>query len=318
MLKNGSRRLVLLTLFLGCVQFAAAQTADDIIEKDLAALGGRTALSNLRSRSMKGTIRGSTPVGDLTGPVEILNEVPNKSRTFVQLDLSGLGLGKFVRDQRFDGTSGYVIDTMEGNRDITGEQLDAMKNAQFPSPLLNYKGMGTTVELAGKEKVGDRAVYCLNAATGDAYVLIFKPKAGPVIRYYIDAETYLPIRSVMKIMDPQLGTEVEQTTETSDFREVDSVKVPFRIKTTSSLQNVLVTITQVEQNKQIDQSLFSKPDANTGIDGSWLGTLDTGAKLRLELRLTITDGVLLKVLVRGSFSEGERCWLVDATGARCG
>ena len=33
MLKNGSRRLVLLTLFLGCVQFAAAQTADDIIEK---------------------------------------------------------------------------------------------------------------------------------------------------------------------------------------------------------------------------------------------------------------------------------------------
>jgi len=254
MLKNSSRRLVLLTLFLGCVQFAAAQTADDIIEKDLAALGGRTALSNLRSRSMKGTITGSTPLGDLTGPVEILNEVPNKSRTFVQLDLSDLGLGKFVRDQRFDGTSGYVIDTMEGNRDITGEQLDAMKNAQFPSPLLNYKGMGTTVELAGKEKVGDR----------DAYVLIGKPKAGPVIRYYIDAETYLPIRSVMKIRDPQLGTEVEQTTETSDFREVDSVKVPFRIKTTSGLQTVLVTITQVEQNKQIDQSLFSKPDANTG------------------------------------------------------
>ena len=253
MLKNGSRRLVLLTLFLGCVQFAAAQTADDIIEKDLAALGGRTALSNLRSRSMKGTITGST---GLTGPVEILNEVPNKSRTFVQLDLSGLGLGtnKFVLDKRFDGTSGYVIDTMQGNRDITGEQLDAMKNAQFPSPLLNYKGMGTTVELAGKEKVGDR----------DAYVLIGKPKAGPVIRYYIDAETYLPIRSVMKIMVPQLGTEVEQTQETSDFREVDGVKVPYRIKTTSSLQTVLVTITQVEQNKQIDQSLFSKPDANTG------------------------------------------------------
>jgi len=254
MLKNGSRRLVLLTLFLGCVQFAAAQTADDIIEKDLAALGGRTALSNLRSRSMKGTITWSN-LGDLTGTVEILNEVPNKSRTFVQLDLSGLGLGanSFVQDQRFDGTSGYVIDTIEGNRDITGEQLDAMKNAQFPSPLLNYKGMGTTVELAGKEKVGDR----------DAYVLIGKPKAGPVIRYYIDAETYLPIRSVMKIMDPQLGTEVEQTQETSDFREVDGVKVPYRIKTTSDLRTVLVTITQVEQNKQIDQSLFSKPDANT-------------------------------------------------------
>src|SRR5215831_17758562 len=242
MLKNSSRRLLLLAVFLGCVQLAAAQTADEIIEKHLAALGGRAALNNLKSRSVKGTITVSTPGGNLTGTIEALNEVPNKSRTFIQLDLTSLGLGKVVQDQRFDGTSGYVLDTMQGNRDITGDQLEVMKNAQFPNPLLNYKEMGATVELAGKEKVGDR----------DAYVLIGKPKTGPVIRYYIDAETYLPIRSVMKIM--VRGTEVEQTTETSDFREVDSVKVPFRIKTTSSLQTVLVTITQVEQNKQIDQS----------------------------------------------------------------
>src|SRR5262249_42786138 len=168
----------------------------------------------------------------------------------------GLGTNKFVQDKRFDGTSGYVIDTMEGNRDITGEELDAMKNAQFPSPLLNYKGMGTTVELAGKEKVGDR----------DAYVLIGKPKAGPVIRYYIDAETYLPIKTVMKVMVPQLGTEVEQTQETSDFKDIDGVKVPFRIKTSSSIQTILVTVTQVEHNKQIDPSLFSKPNAKAALD----------------------------------------------------
>ena len=182
MLKNGSRRLVLLTLFLGCVQLAAAQTADEIIGKHLAALGGRTALNNLKSRSLKGTISVSTPVGDITGPIEILNQVPNKSRTFIQLDLSGVGLGKVIQDQRFDGTSGYVVDTMQGNRDITGDQLEAMRNAQFPSPLLNYKEMGATVELAGKEKAGDR----------DAYVLVGKPKAGPAVRQYIDAETYLP------------------------------------------------------------------------------------------------------------------------------
>jgi hypothetical protein len=62
-----------------------------------------------------------------------------------------------------------------------------------------------------------------------------------------------------------LGTELEQTTEMSDFKDVDAVKVPFRIKATSSIQGtVLVTITQVEQNTEIDQSLFSKPDANAG------------------------------------------------------
>src|SRR5215831_12508906 len=210
MLKNSSRRLLLLAVFLGCVQLAAAQTADEIIEKHLAALGGRAALNNLKSRSVKGTITVSTPGGDLTGPIEALNEVPNKSRTFIQLDLTSLGLGKVVQDQRFDGTSGYVIDTLQGNRDITGDQLEVMKNAQFPNMLLNYKALGATVELAGKEKVGDR----------DAYVLIAKPKTGPSIRQYIDAESYLPIKTVMKVMVPQLGSEVEQTIEVSDFKEI--------------------------------------------------------------------------------------------------
>src|SRR5215471_210213 len=254
MLKNGSRRLLLLSLFLGCVRLAAAQTADEIIEKHLAAVGGRTALNNLKSRSMKGTITLSTPGGDIAGPIEALNEVPNKSRTFIQLDLSSLGLGKVVQDQRFDGTSGYVIDTMQGNRDITGDQLEAMKNAQFPNALLNYKETGATVELAGKEKAGDR----------DAYVLIGKPKTGPVVRQYIDGETYLPIKTVIKVMVPQLGTELEQTTEMSDFKDVDAIKVPFRITTTTSIQTVVVTVNQVEHNKQIDRSLFSKPDANPG------------------------------------------------------
>jgi hypothetical protein len=143
---------------------------------------------------------------------------------------------------------------MQGNRDITGDQLEAMKNAQFPNPLLNYKGMGATVELAGKEKVGDR----------EAYVLIGKPKTGPAVRYYIDAETYLPVKTVIKVMVPQLGTELEQTTETSDFKDVDAVKVPFRITTTTSIQTVVVTVNQVEHNKPIDRSLFSKPDANAG------------------------------------------------------
>jgi hypothetical protein len=254
MLKNGSRRLVLLLLFLGCVQLATAQTADEIIEKHLAALGGRAALNNIKSRLTKGTITVSTPVGELTGSVEVLNQVPNKTRTLIQLDLSSLGLGKVVQDQRFDGTTGYLIDTLQGNRDITGDQLELMKNAQFPNALMNYKEMGATVELGGKEKVGDR----------DAYVLIGKPKTGPVMRQYIDAETYLPIKGVFKVMVPQLGTEVEQSNEASDFRTVDGVKVPFQIRTVSSIQTVSVTVTQVEQNTAIDGSLFSKPDANAG------------------------------------------------------
>src|SRR6267154_739013 len=70
---------------------------------------------------------------------EIVGQAPNKSRTLIKLDLSAFGAGQMVFDQRFDGTSGYVLDSLQGNRDMTGDQLEAMRNSSFPSPYLNYK-----------------------------------------------------------------------------------------------------------------------------------------------------------------------------------
>ena len=243
-----SRSLIAAGLLVGCAQAVSAQTADEIVEKHLAAVGGRAALGKLTSRTMTGTVTLSTPAGDLSGPIQILAQTPNKSRTLITLDLSSFGAGQMTFDQRFDGTTGYVIDTLQGNRDITGSQLEAMKNGSFPSPLLNYKDGGTTVELSGKERVGER----------DAYLLIFTPKSGPVARQYIDAETFLAIKQVVKLDVPQIG-ELEQTTELLDHREVDGVKVPFRIKSSSSVQTSNVVVTKVEHNTTIDQTLFSKP-----------------------------------------------------------
>jgi outer membrane lipoprotein-sorting protein len=243
-----AQRLLVTIAAVACARTAVAQTADEIVEKYLTAVGGREALAKLTSRTMTGTITIATPQGDLSGPVEIYAQAPNKSRTLVKLDLSSFGAGQMTVDQRFDGTAGYVIDTLQGNRDITGGQLENMRNAVFPSPLLNYKERGATLELTGKEKVGDR----------DAYVLILKPKAGPAARTFIDAESYLPLRVVTKLDVPQFG-EVEQTAEFSDYRAVDGVKVPFAVRATSAVQNSTVAISKVEHNTKLDETMFSKP-----------------------------------------------------------
>jgi hypothetical protein len=244
-----ARSLVLVGLLVGCGRAVSAQTADDIIEKHLAALGGRAALEKITSRTMAGTVTVSTPGGDVSGPIELIAQAPNKSRTLITLDLSSFGAGRMVVDQRFNGTSGYVLDTLQGNRDISGGQLEAMRNNLFPSPYLNYKEAGTTVELSGKEKLGDR----------EAFLLILKPKSGPVARQYIDAESYLAVRSVMKVDVPQIGGELEQTTELLDYRDVEGVKVPFHIKNSSTVQTAEVVITKVEHNTTLDQMQFSKP-----------------------------------------------------------
>jgi outer membrane lipoprotein-sorting protein len=244
-----STRLIIAVLFLGWAQAAAAQTADEVIEKHLAAIGGRAALGKLTSRSMTGTFTVSTPVGELSGPIEIVNAAPNKARTVIKLDVSAVGgPGEMVIEQRFDGTVGYAMDSMQGNRDITGGQLDNMRNSTFPTPLLNYKASGATVELGGKEKVGTR----------DAFVLVFTPKTGPTNRLFFDAETFMAVRMMVKVEVPQMG-ELEQTSDFSDIRDVDGVKVPFSVKSSSSAQSFTIAITTVAHNTKVDEAQFSKP-----------------------------------------------------------
>jgi hypothetical protein len=101
---NSSRQLVVATVVLSIGHMAAAQqSATDVIDKSLAALGGRAAHAKLQSRSATGTIALSTPAGDIAGTLELLNTTPNKTRMLLKADLSALGAGELVIDQRFDG-----------------------------------------------------------------------------------------------------------------------------------------------------------------------------------------------------------------------
>jgi len=228
---------------------AYSQTVDEIIDKYLAATGGRAALAKLTSRVVTGTISVSTPAGELSGTIEVYNKGPVKQRTLVKIDAAALGIGQIVQDQRFNGTTGYTIDSINGNREMTGDQLETARANTFPSPLLNYKENGTKIELVGREKVGDK----------DAYVLRMSPKTGPAGRLFIDVDTYLITKTVATVDAPPVGT-IEQTLSLSDYRDVDGVKVPYKIRSSNQFQDVAITVTKVEQNSPIDDQIFSKPE----------------------------------------------------------
>ena len=230
---------------------ALAQTADEVIEKHLAAIGGRAALNKLTSRTASGAITLSTPAGDISGSIEVYAKAPNKARSVIKVDLSSFGAGELVVDQRFDGVTGYVLDTLNGNRDITGNQLDNMRNALFPTPLLTYKENGAKAELAGKDKLGDR----------DVYVLQLTPKTGSASKQFFDAETYMLLKTMSTVNVPQLGRDVEQVVEFSDYRASDGVKMAYTLKASNPVQTFTVTITTVEHNTDIDDTSFAKPRA---------------------------------------------------------
>lgn len=242
-----SHPVLLLGVFLFTTVAASAQTADEIVEKTVTALGGRAALAKIDSRLTTGTMSVSTPGGDVSGTIEILNARPNRLRRAITLDLSSLGAGTATIEQRFDGTHGYVMDSLRGDSELSGSQLENLKNGLFPTPFLDYKERGTKILLGGKEKLADK----------DVFALSITPASGPVTRLFVDAQTYLPARAVVTIEIPELG-EQEQTTDFADYREVDGIKVPFSIKGTSAVQTLAIVVTKVEHNVKVDPALFVK------------------------------------------------------------
>ncbi|HYN09007.1 MAG TPA: hypothetical protein VES67_16610 [Vicinamibacterales bacterium] len=222
------------------------QTPDDVVEKHLAAVGGRAALGKLTSRKATGTVTITTPNGALSGPIEIYSKAPNKTRAYMQLDLTALGVpDKMVVEQKFDGTAGWTLNSMQGNSEIVGNQLQNMRNNVFPSPLMGYKAAGTKIEILPKEQLAGKEVI----------VLLVTPKEGSVARVFFDAETYLIVRTVAKISSPELG-EFEQTGEPSDYRVVDGVKIPFALTNTSPVQTLTIRFEKIEHNVAIDDAMF--------------------------------------------------------------
>jgi len=242
------QRFAAVAIVLAWAHASSAQTADEVIEKSIAAMGGRAAMEKIKTRTSVGAIALSTPAGEVPGTIEIQAALPNKTRTLIKADLSAFGVGQLQVDQRFDGSTGYVLDSMQGDRPITGNQLDNMKANSFPHSFLNYKAMGATVTLTGREKIGTR----------DAFVLVFKPSVGSETKQFVDAENYLPVRTMITADVPQVGP-IEQTADASDFRDVDGVKIPFKVQVSSSVQSFTITFSKIEHNVTIDDKLFSKP-----------------------------------------------------------
>ena len=226
---------------------ARAQTADEVIERHIAALGGREALNKLTSRKSTGTVTLGTAAGNLTGPYEGFAKAPNKTRSVLKLDTTAIGgPGEMIIEQRFDGNAGYSLNSLQGDADITGNQLDNMRNGGFPSAILVYKQNGVKADLLPKEQVDGK----------DAIVMLLTPKTGSPTRIYFDATTYLVIKTVVKVTTA--AGELEQTNTVSDYRTVDGVKVPFLIANSNPQQTITIKLTKVEHNIPLDDAMFGK------------------------------------------------------------
>ena len=110
---------------------------------------------------------------------------------------------------------------------------------------LKLKSNYAKVTLAGMSKIGYR----------DVYVLDLHPATGAVERLYLDAQTYLPVRSntVMKI--GTISDAVEMYFD--NWKEVDGVKYPFFVSQKFPRLTLSYTVKEIQHNVPIDTRVFA-------------------------------------------------------------
>lgn len=226
----------------------AADTVQSVIDKHIAALGGRDALMKITNRKSTGTVAISTPNGEIGGPVELYSKAPTKSRAVLALDLSAMGAGSLTVEQIFDGVTGWSINPMSGDQEITGVQLENMKNGFFPSPFLEKNDAGTKMELLPRETVAGKSWIVMK---------ITRP-SGNATSIYFDPATYLIARATSMVENPMGGGMMQTSGESQDYRTVDGVKVPFVIINTNDVQTITMKLTKVEHNIAMDDAMFKK------------------------------------------------------------
>lgn len=220
---------------------ANAQTADEILNKHIQAIGGPEVLSKIKSA----VIEGDVEVGGNSIPTTttILYGKGAKSVTsFNGTDII----------QCFTDTSGWVLNPMTGQT-----QAEAMTPAQarlgrasleIGGPVYGYKDKGYTAEYLGTEKLGDVNTY---------KVKLTRPNEVEMTLYF-DSGTYYMVREDSRILDS--SQDMTNSSTFSDFRKTDAGYVmPFVTNTSAMGYDIAINISKVEFNKEIDPSFFEMP-----------------------------------------------------------
>jgi len=219
---------------------APTPSVDQILNRYIDAVGGRSAWLALTSRVTIGTIE--VPSANLSGTIELREKAPD--RILSEIRISGA-----LFQQAFDGTVGWTDDPQNGLREQSGPELsEARRDADFYHPL-DMRKLYAKLTVVGLKKVNDQDTYEIEADV---------PESDPD-EIYFDVVSGLPTRVVSHRHTPQGVVDFRE--DFDDYREVGGIKRPFTIRETSGETVLAIHITEVRNNVLLDDSVFTKPAA---------------------------------------------------------
>jgi outer membrane lipoprotein-sorting protein len=228
---------VSLLLVVANFSVSRAQTADEIVNKYLDAIGGKDKLQQVKSIYMESTTQMMGNEGPSTITVvnglgyKIVSEV--NGQTFIQV---------------FTDKGGWQVNPYAGAATPTPLPDELFKQGKSKLdywPLVNYAAKGNKVELLGKE--------------AGAYKLKITSSDSTETTVFIDSATYYLTK--LTATASMMGQTMEVSSIFSNFKKGDmGIVFPYSAEISYGGQfNISTTVKKIELNKTIDPSIFEMP-----------------------------------------------------------
>jgi outer membrane lipoprotein-sorting protein len=223
-------------------QAPGADSADQIFDKYVQALGGSQQVSSLTSFIAKGTYEGYDTEQEKV-PVEVFAKAPAQRATFVHIP----GGDKI---EVYDGRAGWIAEpeTPAPLMALTGGDLDGAKIEAmlfFPSQVKQMRSQWRTG---------------MASVNGHRTEVVEGTGAGQLpLKLYFDQGSGLLVRMVRftNTLVGQITTQVDY----NDYRTVSGLKVPFQWTVTWVDGQSTTELTDVQANAPIGPEKFAKPQA---------------------------------------------------------
>ncbi|SMO65152.1 hypothetical protein SAMN06265171_10463 [Chryseobacterium rhizoplanae] len=201
-----------------------AQTAKEIIDKNIELSGGLTNWKLLNSVLLQGKV--VLGIKD-EYPIKIYQQRPNLTKTLITTG------GKETAIEGFDGTKGYAMNYAANKLQEYPEYVPE----SFDNDFIDWENKGFDAKYLGKEKVGE--IYCHKVEL---------TKNVNKNMYYFDTKTYMLLKEVKK----------DETLIYSDFKKVGNIIMPFRIESSSTKKDgdYVMLLNKVEINKVFPANIF--------------------------------------------------------------
>ena len=210
-------------------------TAQGVINKYIYAIGGIDKFKSVIDRT---TVMTGTAMGQLVDII-VMQKYPDKL-------FQELKVGEVKQLLYYSNGNGTMLVGTE-KTEIEKKELERLMMDATMQLLLNPDSFNVKAEYLGIERIDSI----------DCYAIKLTLPSGIRWFQYYSMQNDLKFKETKEIQTKQ-GL-FEQETYYSDYREVSGLKFPFTIKQYFGLQEIELTVTSIETNTGLDDSVFELP-----------------------------------------------------------